>query len=206
MPTTPNYGWTYPSSSGYVKNGATDMQTIAQGIDTTLFTALGGNYPGLRLIKTQTIGTAVSTVTVTDAFSATYDNYKITITGGTPSATNSVLLTLGATATGYYNTLIYQNFATPTTLSATGNANTTTFYRSGFYTTDGIVMDCELQNPFNTKRTTGRGIWQGTLTTSDSGSWTGFLNNTTSYTAFTITAATGTWTGGTIAVYGYGKA
>jgi hypothetical protein len=31
----------------------------------------------------------------------------------------------------------------------------------------------------------------------------GFLNNTTSYTAFTFTPSSGTLTGGTIRVYGY---
>jgi hypothetical protein len=30
----------------------------------------------------------------------------------------------------------------------------------------------------------------------------GFLNDSTAYTAFTFTANTGTWTGGTIRVYG----
>jgi hypothetical protein len=34
----------------------------------------------------------------------------------------------------------------------------------------------------------------------------GYLNDATSYTAFTITASSGTMTGGTITVYGYRKA
>jgi hypothetical protein len=42
--------------------------------------------PALTLIKTQTIGTAVSSVTVTGAFSTTYDNYKIIVSGGVASA------------------------------------------------------------------------------------------------------------------------
>ena len=36
MPTTTNNGWTYPSSTDLVRNGATAMGTIATGIDTTL--------------------------------------------------------------------------------------------------------------------------------------------------------------------------
>jgi hypothetical protein len=160
---------------------------------------------GLQLIKKQTIGTTVSSVAVTDAFSTIYDNYKITVVGGTPSVGQNISLTLGATVTGYYNTLIYQNFATPTTVSATGSANTTSFYRCGTTsTTDGILIDVELQNPFATRRTTARGIWQAVSTTGDSGSFTGMLNNQTSYTGFTLTPSTGTWTGGTIYVYGYG--
>jgi hypothetical protein len=40
------------------------------------FTYLEG-AGGLTLIKTETIGTTVASVTVTDAFSATYNAYKI---------------------------------------------------------------------------------------------------------------------------------
>ena len=46
-----------------------------------------GNYQGLFHIKTQTIGTAVSSVTVTGAFSSDFDNYLITVTGGTFNTT-----------------------------------------------------------------------------------------------------------------------
>jgi hypothetical protein len=35
------------------------------------------------------------------------------------------------------------------------------------------------------------------------GTVSGMLNNTTSYTAFTITPSSGTMTGGTVRVYGY---
>ena len=34
---------------------------------------------GLVLVKSQTIGTGVASVTISDAFSTTYDNYRITI-------------------------------------------------------------------------------------------------------------------------------
>jgi hypothetical protein len=39
----------------------------------------------------------------------------------------------------------------------------------------------------------------------EAGAGGGILNNSTSYTAFTITPASGTYTGGTIYVYGYKK-
>ncbi len=80
--TTPNYGWDVPTSTDYVKDGATAIETLGDDIDSTLWTALGGTYPGLRLIKKQTIGSGVASVSVTDAYSATYEAYKIIITGG----------------------------------------------------------------------------------------------------------------------------
>jgi hypothetical protein len=51
------------------------------------FTFAAANPPGgLTLISTTTIGTTVSSITVSGAFSATYDNYKIVVSGGTGSA------------------------------------------------------------------------------------------------------------------------
>jgi len=61
---------------------------------------------GLVYIKQQTVGNAVASVTVSDAFSSTYDNYKITYTGGASSGGGALKLTLGATVTGYYGALI----------------------------------------------------------------------------------------------------
>ena len=57
---------------------------------------------GLVYIKQQTIGNLVPSVTVTDAFSADYDNYRVIVTGGVGSAAQAINLRLGASATGYY--------------------------------------------------------------------------------------------------------
>ena len=72
--TTPNYGWPVPTSTDYVKDGATAIEALGDAIDATVF---GLGSTGLTLVKTQTIGTAVSTVVVTGAFSTNYDNYQI---------------------------------------------------------------------------------------------------------------------------------
>lgn len=37
MPTTTNFGWTYPANTDLVTNGATQMGTIATSIDTTVW-------------------------------------------------------------------------------------------------------------------------------------------------------------------------
>lgn len=39
--TTTNFGWTYPTNTDYVKDGATAMQTIATSIDTSLNSLTG---------------------------------------------------------------------------------------------------------------------------------------------------------------------
>jgi hypothetical protein len=201
--TTPNYGWDVPTSSDYVKDGAQAIETLGDDIDATLWTALGGDYPGLRLIKTQTIGSGVSTVQVTDAFSATYDNYLIIVSGGVGSTATGINLTLGATVTGYYRGGNFTSYGS-TTVTGVASANASNWQSTGVATTTSLDARVELFDPFLTKNTKFRGSYASALTTGESLVQQGFLNNTTSYTDFTFTKASGTLTGGTIYVYGYG--
>ena len=157
---------------------------------------------GLTLIKTQTIGSAVSAVTVTDAFSATYDNYLITVTGGSGSvAGGSCNLTLGATTSGYYFAGFYQ-FYTATTLTGV-NLNNGGYFQASYFSPNTHSGYMVLENPYNAKTTVYRSNYIAADTTTYRAESAGFLNNTTSYTAFTLTSTAGTMTGGTIRVYGY---
>ena len=199
--TTPNYGWDVPTSTDYVKDGATAIETLGDDIDATLWTALGGAYPGLRLIKKQTIGSAVSTVAVTSAFSATYDNYRIVISGGTASASDAISFTFTGTATQYYSVFSYSTY-TPATASAVTQNNTASFNYLGFANTTGLSMNLDVFNPFATKYTQVNG---GCAGESYAGQTSGINKTSTSHTGFTIShSGGGTFTGGTIYVYGYG--
>jgi len=157
------------------------------------------NAVGLWLVKTQTIGNAVSSVTVTGAFTSDYDNYLITVSGGVSSAAATVLnLKLGATVTGYYYSLLYTIYnATP---AATAGANVASWDYAGTGQTTGLSADIRLSSPFLTKPTTYRASVENS--TFFAGTTNGYLNNTTSYTSFIIAPASGTLTGGTIRVYG----
>jgi hypothetical protein len=204
MATTTNYGFEIPDDTDLVKDGALAMRDLGQDVDTQLFTALGGNYPGLRLVKKQTIGTGVSSVQVTSAFSATYDAYKIVVVGGvTSNSATSLLLTLGATATGYYSKTVYGVY-TDNTVLGFGSANGSSWQNAGQGTTNGLSLDVELQAPFLATRTLFSGSNSGQQTNEAYYQSAGYLNNATSYTSFTITTGGGTMTGGTIYVYGYG--
>jgi hypothetical protein len=202
MATTTNYGFEIPDDTDLVKDGALAMRDLGQDVDTQLFTALGGNYPGLRLVKKQTIGTGVSTVTVTSAFSATYENYKIVVSGGVGSAANALLeLQLGATTTGYYEVRPRYSIAGVASLFTSNNAANLFI---GNATTSGLKASCEVMSPFTAKFTS---VESGMInfTTANVDLSYGFVNNTTSYTDFTIRPnGGGTITGGTIYVYGYG--
>lgn len=158
---------------------------------------------GLVLIKTQTIGSAVSSVTVTGAFSATYDNYKILISGGVASADVGGSVKLGVTAAGYYVAARGLSYAGVASDNNTNNG--ASFAGIVAANTSVISGNFELQNPFATKVTVLSFAFTNPTSGAQSRNGGGFLDNTTSYTDFTITPSSGTYTGGTIFVYGYVK-
>ena len=200
MATTTNYSWTTPDNTAYVKDGASAIRTLGSSVDTTLFTALGGAYPGLRLVKKQTIGSAVSSVVVTGAFSAAYENYKIIVSGGIGGP--AVLsLKLDNSATGYYNILINGgSWATPTPAgSSTNNGSAWSF--AGWADANNAFVECDLFSPFAAKFTGIRNAYMGG---SNAGQVSGQHQVAVSHTGFTLSPNAGTLTGGTIYVYGYG--
>jgi hypothetical protein len=165
-----------------------------------VLTAADMNAVGMWLVKTQTVGTGVPSVTVTGAFSAEYDNYKIVYTGGTSSTTAALRVTLGGSTTAYYGTLVYGTFATTTPSANVNDNNTAQWTYVGASTTDFARLAMELQNPFASTRTFISSTYSDV---GNAGSFNGYLGNNNSHTAFTITPTGGTLTGGTIRVYGY---
>jgi hypothetical protein len=170
----------------------------------TAWVALGA--PGLELIKVETIGTTVSSIPVASAFSTDYDNYKVIIQGGTASITGDLAIQMTGATTGYYSGTV--RVVAAGTGSFTGQSNQASM-EIGRYTTgtNQPSATLEIMAPFQAARTTmtSTSIF-GDTTNGPFRQIAGFLNNTTSYTGFTILAGTGTLTGGTISVYGYRKA
>jgi hypothetical protein len=158
---------------------------------------------GLVYVTSATIGSGVSSVTVSNAFSATYDNYRIIVNAGAGSAIASLRLTLGATATGYYYAGKARDYS-GSDLNVQGS--NVAFWYSAETEPNGMSGIIELQNPQLAKRT----LFNTTITAPRSaGYWLavgGYLDNDTQYTAFTFTFSGGTQTGGNISVYGYRKA
>jgi hypothetical protein len=159
---------------------------------------------GLQLVKTQVIGSAVSSVTVTGAFSADYDNYLIQVAGGSSSAGCVLKCTLGASSTAYYQvrlSLLYSGAST--SFGSDNNAAAWSAVGSGQST--GLFASFTLNSPFLAKVTHGHASYQSTDNLAGA---LVFLEHrvSTSYTDFTLTPSTGTITGGTIRVYGYRNA
>lgn len=156
---------------------------------------------GLTLVKTQTIGSAVSSVTVSDCFSSTYDNYKILISNGVGSTDGIQLnMALGASTTQYYTSGMYTDFSTGGAGTA-NSSNSASWIRVGYSATNVLFMDMDIIGPnlayatYAASHMNRNGNNLGNLV---------YLHNvSTAYTSFTLTTSTGTLTGGTIRVYGY---
>lgn len=158
---------------------------------------------GLVYVKSQTIGSAVSSVTVSDAFSSTYDDYVINISGGTASGLAVLGLSLqGLTSSSYYQSFVYTGWNN--TISADSGLRTSWVY-CGSGSSGGLQMQATLLSPFLNKNTRCNAMGSSSSTVFV-GNLNGWVDNTTSYTGFVINPNIGTLTGGTITVYGYRKA
>jgi hypothetical protein len=153
------------------------------------------------LVKSQTIGTTVSSVTVTGAFDSTYDNYLIKITGMTGSAAVDTTFQLGGITTGVYITSgFYQSLASATINSYTVTG--TTMPAGTMATTQNTQINIEISGP-NLAVTKYVQMTSASATLRANSATQ--IGSVVQATAFTIAPTSGTLTGGNITVYGYRK-
>lgn len=209
--TTPNYGWDVPTSTDYVAQGAVAIETLGDDIDAFIGTAFNNKLrPGLVLVKSQTLSGGTQ-VTITDAFSTTYDAYKIVFSGLTTSGATGTAFQMGTNNTGYYsNQIVTGNYNNPGGTMLFQCQNNATSYDTGLIITTSATGASggyiELQNPF-AATTTAISCVPTDVRTTDRGlrSNAGFHNVLSSFTSFTFLTAGPTFTGGRISVYGYAK-
>lgn len=163
---------------------------------------------GLVYVKSQTVGTAVSSVTVTSAFSADYDNYRVTWTGGTLSALGLLGVYMGtaALANSYYGSRTSTTVGAAFSGAGDNNTGLWNYINAGNASFTQTAFD--LYNPFTAKPTHIDSMYQEpNAGSSVFGRFVGLLDTTTSYTSLTFDPQGAiTMTGGTITVYGYRKA
>lgn len=160
------------------------------------------NAVGLWLVGKQTIGTGVTSVTVTSAFGSDFENYRIVISGMTCSVSDTTLFVrpgANTTAASYFSGGFFVLF------NGTGNG-----WLNNNGTTDGIAIGItstttqsvafDILNPNQARWTRAMGIWSGDLYV---GQYSGVHKVATAYTSFELRPASGTLTGGTIRIYGY---
>jgi hypothetical protein len=164
-----------------------------------VLTAAAMDSIGLWLVKTQTIGATVASVTVSDAFGADFDNYLITVSGGAASTNNFLGMSLGGSITGYYQARQGIDYSTGARSDGRDN-NTVRWTVMGAGSTDGLHAYITLNNPALAKFTSCSAAYSSLA---NGANVSGIHQVATAYTSFIFTASTGTWTGGTIRVYGY---
>jgi hypothetical protein len=162
------------------------------------------NGVGLWLVKSQAVGTGVSSVSVTGAFSADYDRYMIQISGvrSTVSAPNLIMTVPGISSPAYFSSFMFQ-LATSATVSTANVPTGAAFYlgnlgnQSSFIQIDGL-------DPNNTLGHSAT-FRYSSYDSSASYAGTGGIWSTSgaTFTQFTLSASSGNLTGGTIRVYGY---
>lgn len=184
-------GWVYLATS------------TANPVGMELITGVGCSSGGTASNGVVTIGASVSSVVVTNAFNASYDNYKIMVsgTGTAASGAGYLSLQLGSTTSNYRFDYISANLAsaTPTSVGSVGASN---FPYVGFKGATCVAAVIELVNPFLAASTMI--FAPAGQVGNNMGPFTGVQIDSTSFTGFTILTSNATAiTGGTIRVYGY---
>ena len=202
MATTTNYGWTTPDDTALVKDGASAIRSLGSAIDSTVYSKLG-----LVHINTTSFS-AVSSQSISDVFSTTYDNYKILISGiGSTGNTISFRMRVSGTddSSSTYNA---QNMGAADTSVGGGrfSNNATSAYLAHFDTAYNSYS-YDFFAPFLARATTfvGGGADDGMATNASTSRFIiGGHNTATSYTGLSLLVNTGTITG-SISIYGYKK-
>lgn len=157
---------------------------------------------GLVYVTSTTIGSAVSSVTVSNCFSSTYNHYRIVIADVDASTGGNMQFQFsGITGSVYSTAGTFFSFGSAT-INGFGPA-ATTIWVIGPTNTETSNFTGDIISPFATKRKSFIG---GGVGDTSSYQFQGTCNSTTSATGFAISPSSGTITGGTISVYGYRKA
>lgn len=158
------------------------------------------NYAGLVLVKSQVIGGGVSSVTVTGAFSSTFENYRIVVTSSTSDNSAMLFQFLSGGANWYGNRLEMVNTLTTTTVIASGSGGTANadVGRGGAARQSFISIDVYAPALSFRKGITGNYYGSGYNGTFGYESPDGTVR-----TGFVLSRTTGTFNSGNIRVYGY---
>jgi hypothetical protein len=200
--TTPNYGWTVPTSTDLVKDGATAIETLGDAIDASMNTALGTKKAGMVLLNTTSF-TGVASQSISSVFTTAYKNYYITISLN-PSGNARIMLRMrnGATdntsnydgnawrplANSSYSGTGYMELTSNTTVNAS-NLNFGNLY---------------LFNPREATITGGINSWNntgGAVISHNSHR----VNDSSTYDGFTLFASTGNMDSAEVSVYGFNR-
>ncbi len=204
-PTSPYTGMIiYETDTGYLRvwdGSAWDY--LSQKQDDTIGL---GPTDGMVLVNSVAVGSGVTSVTLSNAFNADFNAYRVVYSGGTmtsSSGDSQIAARLGSAISGYYEIINYILRATNTTNRAAGNENTDKIDWIGGGFTNNATADVTFYNPFLTQRTTWNSNNYVAWGNAGMGMTAGFINDTTSYSSVTLlVTGVGTMSGGRLCSYG----
>jgi hypothetical protein len=191
--------WQEPTGITAATTDASGNVTFDNDVTVTGTITSVGNPQGLVFIKSQTIGSGVASVTVNDAFSSTFENYRIVMSGVKSTANgNNVSFLLNGSSSWYF----YSGIKTDIDAPVAQYGFNQTSYLCGLTGTGsaGMNLRIDVYNPNLATQTCFESVGVGMV---NSYMMSGFHYLADAYTGFDIVLSTGTMTGGTIRVYGY---
>lgn len=155
---------------------------------------------GLVYVTSTTVGSGVSSVTISNCFSSTYDNYRIEISGVASTSGYSMYMSLNnRTGTTYANGGRYMSLGGASAdASSAGEAG---FWLGVMGTNFSACLDL-----FRPNSAGGCNVAWSSSSSTYGNYGNGYNSVASASTSLTMYPAFGTLTGGTITVYGYRKA
>lgn len=194
---------TYPAfNSGDILT-ASDMNAVGLWRVTNCTVTSSGGTAATASNGVITVGNGNTSVTVIGAFSATYENYLIQYSNGGMTNDTAIACQIGGATSGHYGSYVYGQYSTTAVLGANDNNAAQFSYIGGGDPFSGAGANFTLLNPFLAKQTY---IHAGPVAyTANVGTYVGRLATATSYADFRLFPVAGSFTGGTIRIYGYNK-
>jgi hypothetical protein len=207
--TTPNYGWTVPTSTDLVKDGATAIETLGDAIDASMNTALGTKKAGMVLLNTTSFSGVSSVSLPANTFSATYENYKVIVNfsasaGLTPQLRLRAAGTDNTGATSYRYSGFRVTASNTTAISPYSTGDSKWALGAVIASNFNDYLTIELKSPFATEYTKFMAEQQADENFGSRYMHGGTFTATTSFDSLSFIASANNITG-TIYAYGYNK-
>jgi len=197
---TPIYNWPVPTSTDYVKDGATSIEALGDAIDSSLNSITSGKNVGLVHIGTTSFASQ-STVNINNVFSSSFQDYRVVITASlSGTVSGQIQLRSGSsTKATDYNSAALKIVANNTTSGFGSGTATTWYFGDGL---NKIFSVYDISQPFAAAATYATFLSSGNATTATSVYGGGFQTQGLSFDGFALSVGAQNMTG-SVAVYGY---
>lgn len=216
---TPIYGFPYPQSTDLVA----DYPALGQDLATDVETVISGLGSGLNIVTPTSIAnsggsasasggavtfTGVSSISLNGVFSATYQRYLVTYSGGgsaAPGTACNLRLRASGTDASGANYFMQRSQFYGSAVAAVRSASQTSITCGFWDSISTMEASCVINKPFAAANTVFLGTAGSNSDTGNNGQLDGTYGShslTTSYDGITFLPGTGTITG-LIRVYGY---